>query len=366
MIQTLRLQNFKAIKDVKIGLERLTVFVGPNGSGKTSLLQGLELIVGCRPNEQFHKFNKAIFIKEIRDKHSEHVDIMLSCSTSAGSVYLQIKPDLLGFTSSYSLRSFSDQQAISIKAKNYLAAIDQWEGFEKHPQVFSSLGKAKLFRFDPGEMAEPSSGVGNDLQPNGGKLASFLTVLALNQPDEFATIQQAFRELVPTIKRIRFDRSLDPIKPGMTVDEIIFDLHSGASISARAASEGTLLILGLLAALYNQNSKGPKLILLDDLDRGLHPLAQRNVIDLLRKVLDQKPDLQILATTHSPYLVDSLQPEEVRMTTLNDDGTVACGKLIDHPKFEKWKNEMAPGEMWSMFGEKWVRGYPVTEGCFFG
>ncbi len=58
MIQTLRLQNFKGIRDVEVGLERLTVFVGPNGSGKTSLLQGLELMVGCRPDQQFHAINR--------------------------------------------------------------------------------------------------------------------------------------------------------------------------------------------------------------------------------------------------------------------------------------------------------------------
>ncbi len=28
--------------------------------------------------------------------------------------------------------------------------------------------------------------------------------------------------------------------------------------------------------------------------------------------------------------------------------------LTSHPKFPKWKDEMAPGEMWSLFGEKWV------------
>jgi hypothetical protein len=26
----------------------------------------------------------------------------------------------------------------------------------------------------------------------------------------------------------------------------------------------------------------------------------------------------------------------------------------DHPKFGKWKDEMAPGELWSLFGEKWI------------
>ena len=31
-------------------------------------------------------------------------------------------------------------------------------------------------------------------------------------------------------------------------------------------------------------------------------------------------------------------------------------KLDEHPEFDKWKDEMAPGEMWSMFGESWVSG----------
>ncbi len=31
-----------------------------------------------------------------------------------------------------------------------------------------------------------------------------------------------------------------------------------------------------------------------------------------------------------------------------------CGRLTDHPKFDKWKEEMAPGEMWSLCGEKWL------------
>jgi hypothetical protein len=36
------------------------------------------------------------------------------------------------------------------------------------------------------------------------------------------------------------------------------------------------------------------------------------------------------------------------------DGFTVCGALTEHPKFRKWKDEFSPGEMWSMFGEKWV------------
>ena len=63
---------------------------------------------------------------------------------------------------------------------------------------------------------------------------------------------------------------------------------------------------------------------------------------------------KLTATTHSPYLLNYLEPEQVRLTVLRDDGSTVCGKMTDHPKFAKWKDEFSPGEMWSTFGEKWV------------
>jgi predicted ATPase len=117
-------------------------------------------------------------------------------------------------------------------------------------------------------------------------------------------------------------------------------------------SEGTLLVVGILATLLKPNR--PRYLLLDDLDRALHPRAQDELVGVLRKMIADNPELQIVATSHSPYLLDCLRPEEVRLTTLRDDGSVACARLDQHPEFEKWKDEMAPGEFWSMVGESWV------------
>ena len=123
-------------------------------------------------------------------------------------------------------------------------------------------------------------------------------------------------------------------------------------LTSGQVSEGTLLVLGLLTALYAPDR--PNLILLDDLDRGLHPKAQRELIALLRKLLERNPNLQIAATTHSPYMLDCMDPKEVRMTCLDETGATVCDSIVNHPKFEKWKDEMAPGELWSLFGEKWL------------
>ena len=46
MIQQVTVKNFKCLRDLTVNLERFTVFVGANGSGKTSVLQALDLL--CR------------------------------------------------------------------------------------------------------------------------------------------------------------------------------------------------------------------------------------------------------------------------------------------------------------------------------
>src|SRR5579871_2972271 len=67
-----------------------------------------------------------------------------------------------------------------------------------------------------------------------------------------------------------------------------------------------------------------------------------------------KTRLQVLATAHSPYLLNYVLPEQVRIMALGAEGHARCGRLTDHPKFATWKEEMAPGELWSLFGENWL------------
>lgn len=171
--------------------------------------------------------------------------------------------------------------------------------------------------------------------------------MTLNEPDAWAKLQFDLRQLIPSIRRIRHTKT-DTHNPA----SLLFDTIGAESLKASEISEGTLLVLGLLTAIYI--TKDRAVLLLDDLDRGLHPKAQADLIGYLRELLKAKPDLQILATTHSPYMLDSMEAKEVRMTYLRDDGTTACGALTEHPEFQQWKDEMTPGELWSLFGEKWV------------
>jgi predicted ATP-dependent endonuclease of OLD family len=124
-------------------------------------------------------------------------------------------------------------------------------------------------------------------------------------------------------------------------------------IAADLLSEGTILALTLLTVLADQ---APQLVLLDDLDQALHPAAQGRMLTELRGVMAVRPTIQLVATTHSPFLVDYAAVEEVRVLRLDPELGTVCRPLSAHPKWAKRSGFMKPGEFWSGVGEDWVGG----------
>jgi hypothetical protein len=70
------------------------------------------------------------------------------------------------------------------------------------------------------------------------------------------------------------------------------------------------------------------------------------------------PELQIVATSHSPYLLDHFDAADVLVTALTADGSTACAPLSAHPDYDRWKGTTQAGELWSFLGEDWIAKQP--------
>ncbi len=361
MITSVTIENFKNLRHLEIGLNPLTVFVGANGSGKTSVLEALDLAV--RVASSPHKG------LPVDKTHCDWLytrggagKLSVTCTTTGGTFSFAAAPskehppkqaDLLG----KGHWRFNVSPTDAGLLKNALQPA--------RPMVSVHLNAARLANAFYSDRTPPR------VEPDGTGLASVLAYLALNSPEAFDELILHMRELIPHFKRIRFRK--EPINrveqelirvgdQSMTHqtrrvyqgEAMIFDFNNAEDLSAHTVSEGTLILLGLLTVLIGPNH--PNILLMDDIEHGLHPLAQRSLLAVLRQVMQRFPELQIVATAHSPYLLDQLRPEQIRLMTIGDDGYSVCGRLEDHPQFEKWKDEMAPGELWSLFGEKWLVG----------
>jgi predicted ATPase len=358
MISSVSIQNFKSIRDQTIELDRLTVFVGANASGKTSVLEAIDLAVHADPDNAGWAYlqNKECGWIYTRGGSGE---LAITCETEGGAFTVNVPPPERFLLPPEPLGQPRWKFSLTAAEGN---SIEEARGAAR-PLMFLKLNAEQLAKPSYSEADTPQ------LASDGGGIASVLAYMALSDPDAFDELVDHVKELIPQVKRIRFRKEsvnrseIESIMIGGDSGErrtnrtfqgeaILFDFKNASDVSAHTVSEGTLMILGLLTVLLGPNR--PKILLLDDIEHGLHPLAQRTLLVSLRKVMDRFPDLQILATAHSPYLLDHLHPNEIRLMTIGNDGYSVCGRLEDHPQYAQWKDEMAPGEMWSLFGEKWV------------
>lgn len=342
MITTVSIQNFKCLRDVRIDLERLTIFVGSNASGKLSVLQALNWL--CRLFRLDHPHNlDGELLLSLTQGAAEPMELACECGGRAYRYRTR--------SSSPSLPYPTPQPNGNEDGREGAQSLSEgdWTPWRQELAGPPPLPEAVLLRLETSRLVQPHPASDSTImQADGTGLHTALANLALNEPDSWQALQANLRRIIPTIRRLRHTRALGLQQP----TALLFDTVSAASVPATQVSEGILLVVGLLTVLHA--SDRPNLVLLSDLGRGLHPKAQRELIELLRGLLQNDPALQIIATTHSPYLLDCMEPSEVRMTHLNDDGSTVCAALSEHPKFEKWKNEFHSGEMWSLFGEQWV------------
>ncbi|HNN53069.1 MAG TPA: AAA family ATPase, partial [Pseudomonadota bacterium] len=365
MITKARFQSFKSLRDVEIEFgERLTVLVGPNASGKTSVLQGISLLTGPEKKLGASSLSSSMVSRLPGATSSFRLEVEGLCRPGRGDVLDPFRRRATWEASSGSLFDRLFRAALLLQDIEDPATIASAAELDAETPVI---------RFDATLLASTSAMDGGEremvpqLSANGNNLSAVLSAVATSDPTRFAQILDSLRKVIPLLKQVRLlpvdvrQRVLTHDPAGGRMEEtrtvrgskLAFDFVGAQKVPADQVSEGTLLVLGWLTAVMAYEERW--LFLLDDLDRGLHPKAQRELVGILRRLIEQNPSYQIIATSHSPYLLDCLKPDEVRLVTSGADGATLCGKLSEHPDFERWKDHMLPGEMWSTVGEEWLK-----------
>lgn len=139
------------------------------------------------------------------------------------------------------------------------------------------------------------------LGPRGENLAAFLNVLSHRNSPDFENLNLALRSVMPTDARIDVELSKEG-KVGFHLSE------DGLRYSARLISEGTLRLIGLLAACHPANPA--TLIGYEEPENGVHPVRLKIVSDILKNVAYQYGK-QVIVTTHSPIFAKYFNNDEL-------------------------------------------------------
>jgi predicted ATPase len=116
-------------------------------------------------------------------------------------------------------------------------------------------------------------------------------------------------------------------------------------VLARFASDGTLKMLAYLVLLYDPTP--PPFIGIEEPENFLHPRLLPELAEECRAATERT---QLLVTTHSPFFLNALRPEEVRVLWRNDQGYTQTQRAQDVRGIPEFVDEGA------LLGHLWIEG----------
>jgi predicted ATPase len=235
--------------------------------------------------------------------------------------------------------------------RSVLTMIDDPELYPHVVALARELSSWRFFHFEPEALREPSPTMDVlELEPNGRGLSGFYDTLSTREVDRFKSAERALKRGIPEARGIRVLDTGDRRRLLAVVRD------DEREFTARVLSDGTLRFLALIALAYAPQPPG--LVCFEEPENGVHPGRLPFIVDTLRGISQRGLEggdgrSQVLVNSHSPYLVDLLDPDEMLMASLYNRGktqfTLVRDDLFDRPalKAALESGEQTLGELWS-------------------
>lgn len=355
MLTSIQLQNWRGHMNTTVPLAPFTVLVGSNAVGKTAVLEGVVRVGNFLASNTHPKMRSSSTVLRHGSNGGSIAATFRGNHPSAAS--FQFKTD--GEFTGRCIGGFHNKThgAVEFEAQALRGWIDHLASMQLACRPFVAVPSAK-------RIAAASKLSRTEPEGDGFGTSSALAALKINDDQGFSRIVDGVRRIVPQVVRLVLKPSMaeeilstTPTSDGFVVEHRRVEGYSlwvkftdGAVLPADAVSEGTLLAIATLTMIECHQAT---VLLIDDIDRALHMRAQSEFVTALRKLQEARPTLQIIATTHSPLIVQHFDDDEVVVMARHTDGRVAAKKLSQHPERKRYAS-LSAAELWVAEQEDWV------------
>ena len=344
MLRRLYLRSFRSVASAEIELENPTFLIGRNGAGKSNLVDALAFLAELMSNQLSAVFDRRGGIGAVRNRRPGQrrppnmtfkIELAnLDSETATASYAFELRA-LKGFafevvqeqcilaSRSDSERAWFDRGRdgrvrtslgeVSLHMKPAALALPLIGGDTRFQPFVNFLSEMRVYRIDPALLSqgqEPDSGA--RLHPDGRNIASVLREIRTDSPDEYRRVLELLEKIVPNTVDVRPKPygnrlALEFTQKWSDQGQLKFESHS--------VSDGTLRALGLLAAVFQRPT--PTVLVIEEPEATIHPGAFGSVLDLLRHATRFT---QLIATTHSPDLLDAKWIEDRHLRIVSAEG----------------------------------------------
>jgi predicted ATPase len=371
-ITSLHLENFRGLRNVTLKLTPLTVIVGPNQAGKSTVLDALDLLASGARGDLYDAitrlrggFGQILWRDHVSGVMQLAVDVTANTTHRFRYVVELGRVGINDYTvqaeriyqrvdDRWWLRLDVDRGAVEIGGHRYQSedsrelflaqhrALAELPELELIRSILSSIAVYPYFSTGASWTSSQATGMraptrpepGAHISPTGDNLVAALHSLREEWPDTWDTFLAIVKLAFPYCKDIRL-----PTAVRGYIQLAWYDTRFDQPFDASELSDGTLAYLASLCALLQP---GSSLVAIDEPEGHLHPDALYRLIGAARMVSDQRT---VLLTTQSDRIlafVDDL-PESVVVARASDQGT----ELVrpDKEDLERWLEEFSLADM---------------------
>lgn len=368
----LSIRNYKSLESVDLYLNPFMVFVGPNNAGKSNIFDCLRFLSELVKRREIFSavqerggFEHIVFNGDLRQAISIELQGIISVKGKEWhyKYFLELGGDRYGqcfnnreafhlLEDGMTLLEFPSQgialvwdevarQMSSVGAGRHCSYLSVFKDEERYPILFKFSKEVQdwgFFNFLP-PLMRGSLPVRKELQLRtlGENLPIILHTLQTEYPQRFREIEDILKSAVPELEELA--TGLTSHETGQTYIRIR-EKGLKISISAWGMSDGTLRLLGHLVALYLPEP--PPLVCFEEPENYVHPRLLELTVNLLKSASKKT---QVLVSTHSPYFVDFLQPEDLFIVE-KQDGKTKVKKAEEKKGIKEALKTLGLGEMW--------------------
>ena len=378
-VQRLKVRNFRALREIEIrDLTPMTVLLGPNGSGKSTVFDVFAFLSECFASGLRRAWDRRGRARELGTRDAEGpitielqyrerprtplITYHLEVDERGGAPevvhewlrwkrgrygapfrFLEYRSGLGRAISGESPDAEDHRREIPLKSRDLLA-VNALGQFQDHPRVAALrdfiMGWHVSYLSAESVRIQPEAGPQERLTATGDNLANVVQHLSEQHPSRLADIFDRLRRRVPRVERV-----LTETMPDGRLLLQVKDAPFSHPVLARFASDGTLKMLAYLVLLYDPEP--PPFIGIEEPENFLHPRLLPELAEECRAASERT---QLLVTTHSPFFLDALSPEEVQVLWRAETGHTQVRRVADLPNVATFMNEGA------LLGDLWMEG----------
>lgn len=381
-IESIRVENYRALHKVELDhLTPVTVLLGPNGSGKSTVFDVFNFLSECfqfglrqawdrrgRGKELKTRGSSGPIVFDLKYREQPGMPVITyHLAIDEGSKGPEVVEEWLQWRRGTHGKPFrfldfrrgqgkalsgespdadaaAERKDISLRSPD-LIAVNTLGQLSEHPRVaalreFITDWYVSYLSIDQ-TRTQPEAGPQERLNKSGDNLPNVIQYLKEQHPERLEAIFAVLRQRIPRLERV----DAEPMPDGRLLLQLK-DAPFEQPVLSRFASDGTMKMLAYLTVLHDPHP--PRFIGIEEPENFLHPRLLPELAEECRAAAVRS---QMLITSHSPFLLNAMRADEVRVLYRDEQGYTRAVRAEDIPGIPQMMQAGAS------LGHLWMEGH---------